>query len=234
MSERYQKALVTVAMGFRTEEDIKKNGLYRFTKKDKSSLLEYVTSLFNANGNVLVLKVKQSGYRSEHMSISSKTDLDNFVKNIVNIYDKDNEVWVVSSSSIECWRGRIYLSNNNFNDTIEMAYSYDDHILDHIDSSLKVPYVCYKKEGNSFKVSNTNLDNNTLQTTDAILKDILYRYSSEFREIKEDLNFIGIDGISLDVRVDSGYDFHDFDVSYENIKKVIDYYLPQLNNVRRM
>ena len=49
-----------------------------------------------------------------------------------------------------------------------------------------------------------------------------------------DLNFIGIDGISLDVRVDSGYDFHDFDVSYENIKKVIDYYLPQLNNVRRM
>lgn len=234
MSERYQKALVTVAMGFRTEEDIKKNGLYRFTKKDKSSLLEYVTSLFNANGNVLVLKVKQSGYRSEHMSISSKTDLDNFVKNIVNIYDKDNEVWVVSSSSIECWRGRIYLSNNTSNDTIEMAYSYDDHILDHIDSSLKVPYVCYKKEGNSFKVSNTNLDNNTLQTTDAILKDILYRYSSEFREIKEDLNFIGIDGISLDVRVDSGYDFHDFDVSYENIKKVIDYYLPQLNNVRRM
>lgn len=234
MSERYQKALVTVAMGFRTEEDIKKNGLYRFTKNDKSSLLEYVTSLFNANGNVLVLKVKQSGYRSEHMSISSKTDLDNFVKNIVNIYDKDNEVWVVSSSSIECWRGRIYLSNNTSNDTIEMAYSYDDHILDHIDSSLKVPYVCYKKEGNSFKVSNTNLDNNTLQTTDAILKDILYRYSSEFREIKEDLNFIGIDGISLDVRVDSGYDFHDFDVSYENIKKVIDYYLPQLNNVRRM
>lgn len=45
MSERYQKALVTVAMGFRTEEDIKKNGLYRFTKNDKSSLLEYVTSL---------------------------------------------------------------------------------------------------------------------------------------------------------------------------------------------
>ena len=132
-------------MGFRTEEDIKKNGLYRFTKNDKSSLLEYVTSLFNANGNVLVLKVKQSGYRSEHMSISSKTDLDNFVKNIVNIYDKDNEVWVVSSSSIECWRGRIYLSNNNFNDTIEMAYSCDDHILDHIDSSLKAPYVCYKK-----------------------------------------------------------------------------------------
>ena len=208
--------------------------MYRFTKNDKSSLLEYVTSLFNANGNVLVLKVKQSGYRSEHMSISSKTDLDNFVRNIVNIYDKDNEVWVVSSSSIECWRGRIYLSNNTSNDTIEMAYSYDDHILDHIDSALKVAYVCYKKEGNGFKVSNTNLDNNTLQTTDVILKDILYRYSSKFREIKEDLNFIGIDGISLDVRVDSGYDFHDFDVSYENIKKVIDYYLPQLNNVRKM
>ncbi len=233
ISERYQKALVTVAMGFRTEDDIRKNGLHRFTKDEQSSLLEYVTSLFNEKGNVLVLRVKQSGYRSEHMSISSKTDLDNFVKNIVNIYDKDNEVWVVSSSSIECWRGRIYLSNNNFNDTIEMAYSCDDHILDHIDSSLKAPYVCYKKEGNNFKVSNTNLDNNTLQITDATLKDILYRYSDKFCEIKEDLGFIGIDGISLDVRVNNGYDFHDFDVSYENIKKVIDYYLPQLNNVRK-
>lgn len=219
ISERYQKALVTVAMGFRTEDDIRKNGLHRFTKDEQSSLLEYVTSLFNEKGNVLVLRVKQSGYRSEHMSISSKTDLDNFVKNIVNIYDKDNEVWVVSSSSIECWRGRIYLSNNNFNDTIEMAYSCDDHILDYIDSSLKAPYVCYKKEGNNFKVSNTNLDNNTLQITDATLKDILYRYSDKFCEIKEDLGFIGIDGISLDVRVNNGYDFHDFDVSYENIKK---------------
>lgn len=229
ISERYQKALVTVAMGFRTEDDIRKNGLHRFTKDEQSSLLEYVTSLFNEKGNVLVLRVKQSGYRSEHMSISSKTDLDNFVKNIVNIYDKDNEVWVVSSSSIECWRGRIYLSNNNFNDTIEMAYSCDDHI----DSSLKAPYVCYKKEGNNFKVSNTNLDNNTLQITDATLKDILYRYSDKFCEIKEDLGFIGIDGISLDVRVNNGYDFHDFDVSYENIKKVIDYYLPQLDSVKK-
>lgn len=27
ISQRYQKALVTVAMGFRTEQDIKKNGL---------------------------------------------------------------------------------------------------------------------------------------------------------------------------------------------------------------
>ena len=33
ISERYQKALVTVAMGFRTEDDIRKNGLYRFTKR---------------------------------------------------------------------------------------------------------------------------------------------------------------------------------------------------------
>ncbi len=233
ISERYQKALVTVAMGFRTEDDIRKNGLYRFTKNEQSSLLEYVTSLFNEKENVLVLKVNQRGYHSEHMNISSKIDLNNFVRNIANIYDEDNELWVVSSSSIECWRGRIYLSNNNSNDIIEMAYSCDDHILDHIDSSLKVPYVCYKKEGNSFKVSNTNLDNNTIQITDATLKDILYRYSDKFREIKEDLGFIGIDGISLDVRVNNGYDFHDFDVSFESIKKVIDYYLPQLDSVKK-
>lgn len=92
ISERYQKALVTVAMGFRTEDDIRKNGLYRFTKNEQSSLLEYVTSLFNEKGNVLVLKVKQSGYRGEHISIVSKIDLNNFVRNIVNIYDEDNEI----------------------------------------------------------------------------------------------------------------------------------------------
>ena len=37
ISQRYQKALVTVAMGFRTEQDIKKNGLYRFTKQEKKN-----------------------------------------------------------------------------------------------------------------------------------------------------------------------------------------------------
>lgn len=92
ISERYQKALVTVVMGFRTEDDIRKNGLYRFTKNEQSSLLEYVTSLFNEKGNVFVLKVKQSGYRGEHTSIASKIDLNNFVRNIVNIYDEDNEI----------------------------------------------------------------------------------------------------------------------------------------------
>lgn len=88
-----------------------------------------------------------------------------------------------------------------------MAYSYDDHILDHIGSNSKVPYICYRKQGKNFKILNTNL-----------------------KEIKEDLNFIDIDGISLDVRVNNGYDFHDFDVSYESIEKVINYYLPQLTN----
>ena len=40
ISQRYQKALVTVAMGFRTEEDIKKNGLYKFIKQEKKELNE--------------------------------------------------------------------------------------------------------------------------------------------------------------------------------------------------
>ncbi len=42
ISQRYQKALVTVAMGFRTEQDIKKNGLYRFTKQEKQELIKYI------------------------------------------------------------------------------------------------------------------------------------------------------------------------------------------------
>lgn len=230
ISQRYQKALVTVAMGFRTEQDIKKNGLYRFTKQEKKELIKYISSLFNKNKSVLALKIKQSGYRSEHINITSEKDLDNFIKNLNNIYDKDNEIWIVSSSIIKCWRCRIYLSNNDSNDTIEMAYSYDDHILDHIGSNSKVPYICYRKQGKNFKILNTNLKENETKKTSLIIQDILSKYSSNLKEIKEDLNFIGINGISLDVRVNNGYDFHDFDVSYESIEKVINYYLPQLTN----
>ena len=102
ISQRYQKALVTVAMGFRTEQDIKKNGLYRFTKQEKQELIKYISSLFNKNKSVLALKIKQSGYRSEHINITSEKDLDNFIKNLNNIYDKDNEIWIVSSSIIKC------------------------------------------------------------------------------------------------------------------------------------
>ncbi len=64
VSERYKKALVTVAMGFRTEEDIRKNGLYRFSKEEKNNLIKYVTELFNKNNSVLALKIKQIGFRS--------------------------------------------------------------------------------------------------------------------------------------------------------------------------
>ncbi len=111
-----------------------------------------------------------------------------------------------------------------------MAYSYDDHILDHISSNSKVPYICYRKQGKNFKILNTNLKENETKKTNLIIQDILSKYSSNLKEIKEDLNFIGINGISLDVRVNNGYDFHDFDVSYESIEKVINYYLPQLTN----
>ena len=111
-----------------------------------------------------------------------------------------------------------------------MAYSYDDHILDHISSNSKVPYICYRKQRKNFKILNTNLKENETKKTNLIIQDILSKYSSNLKEIKEDLNFIGINGISLDVRVNNGYDFHDFDVSYESIEKVINYYLPQLTN----
>ncbi len=39
---------------------------------------------------------------------------------------------------------------------------------------------------------------------------------------------MGINGISLDVRINNGYVFHDFDVSYENVEKVINYYLKDI------
>ena len=115
-----------------------------------------------------------------------------------------------------------------------MAYSYDDHILDHIGSDLEVPYICYQKVENNFKILNTNLKDDRMKESKLIIQDILYKYANKFKEIKEDLDFIGIDGISLDIRVNNGYDFHDFDVTYGDVEKVINYYLPQLTNTKKL
>ena len=65
----------------------------------------------------------------------------------------------------------------------------------------------------------------TLQQCQEILKDVLYKYSSNFVKIKKDLEIMNIDAISIDCRVNNGYDFHDFDVSYGDIQKVVDYYV---------
>lgn len=224
VSQRYQKCLITVAMGFRTEEDIRNNGLHRFTKKEKNELIDYVTKLFKKNKSVLALKIKLLGYRSEHININSDDDFNKFLENIDMIYDKDNEIWVVESSVIKCWRGRIFLSTVDANDKIEFAYSYDDHILDHLNIASDVLYIRYCKR-NDFEIETSNLDSKKEKEIDLIVKDILSKYSSNFKKVKEDLNFIGINGISIDIRVNNGYDFHDFDVSYDDVEKVMKYYL---------
>ena len=227
MSERYKKALVTVAMGLRTEDEIKKNGLYRFTKDNKKELLEYVDFLFQKNKSVLALKVKQTGFRSEHINIDSEETLNKFRTDIDNLFGEINEIWIVSSSVKQCWRCRIYLSGDGKSDRAEMAYSYDDHILDHIDSNIKVPYVLYKVENKNFSVLTTNLSEKQVQETLSILNEIYSKYHDNLKCVRQDLDFIGISGISLDVRVNDGYDFHDFDVAYQDVFKVINYYLSQ-------
>ena len=224
VSQRYKKCLITVAMGFRTEEDIRNNGLHRFTKDEKDKLIDFVSELFKMNKSVLALKIKLLGYRSEHININSDDDFNKFIENIDNIYDKDNEIWVVESSVLECWRGRIFLSTDDANDKIEFAYSFDDHILDHLDTSSNIPYIRYCRK-NDFEIEFSNLDDNKKNEIDLIVKDILFKFSLNFRNVKNDLKFIGINGISLDVRVNNGYDFHDFDVNYDDVEKVMNYYL---------
>ena len=224
MSQRYQKVLVTVAMGFRTEEDVERFGLHRFTKQKKDILINYVKDLFLESKNVLALKVKQTGYSTEHIEIHSDEALDNFLNNIDNIFDVDNEIWVVESSAIECWRCRIYISKNGLNDMVEMAYSFDDHIIDHIDAATNVPYVCYQLD-DKIKVFKSTLADDKLVESRRIVEDVLLKYASIFNKVRKDLDYLGINGISLDFRVNNGYNFHDFDVSYENVEKVIKYYL---------
>lgn len=233
VSQRYQKCLITVAMGFRSEEDIKKNGLSRFTNDEKEQVINYVLELFKKNKSVLALKIKQTGYRSEHININSDEDLKCFIEGIDNIFDKDNEIWVVESSVIECWRGRIFLSRDKSKDTIEMAYSYDDHILDHLDSETNIPHIRYQRMNDLFEVVDSNLDEDKYSEIDIIVKDILSKYSTNLKAVKEDIDTLGIDGISIDVRVNNGYDFHDFDVSYDDTKKVMDYYLSLLKIKKR-
>lgn len=232
MSDRYKKALVTVMMGFRTEADIKNNGLYRFTKEDILSLKEYVINLFNKNKNVLALKIKPIGFKSEHINIKSNNDLNNFLSNVSNLFDSDisgseNEIWVVSSSVIECWRCRIGIMNDG-TDIIEMAYSFDDHILDHIDFKSNVPYICYRMKNERLGIINSNLKRKMIGETNFIVNDLYNKYGDVIKGVKHDLKFLNVNSISLDVRINDGYDFHDFDASFDDVKKIIDHYMLRL------
>lgn len=231
-SERYQKALVTVAMGLREECDIEKNGCIIFTKAKKQKLLDCIFSLFKLKEHLLILKIKKVGFRSEKINITNNTELFEFVNNIDKVFDADNEIWVISSTVLDCWRCRIYLTVNDLEfDKMEMAYSSDDHILDHIkfNENQIVPYVLYSISGSNTKsqIVKSNLDYVKQNETELILKHVLQNFNTQFKQIKEDLRILNINGISLDVRVvDNIYDFHDFDVSYQDVKKVIDFYIP--------
>ena len=229
ISERYKKALVTVYMGFRSENDIKKNGLQRFTKRQKEDLVSISKELFNKNQKLLLLKIKPTGFRSEHILIEDEVQFKEILSKIDEIFGKDNEIWIVSSSAKECWRGRIYIAANPRDDRVEMAYSFDDHILDHIDKDVKTPYILYTKSafGNQFFAKETNLSKEQTAKTDKYVLDMFAKYAYEIKKVREDLEFLGLNGISLDVRIDCGYDFHDFDVGYEDVKRVIDFYVPK-------
>lgn len=229
ISERYKKALVTVAMGLRTEDDIKKNGLMRFCKSEKQNLISFATKLFNKTNHLLALKIKPTGFRSEHINISNVEDFNSFVENIDTIFDSENEIWIVSSSAIDCWRCRIYLDCSlNNSDIFEMAYSNDDHILDHITNENKkqIQYISFVRNGltKNFEPTESYANEQTLSKCKNILTDIFNTYNSKFISIKKDMQLLNVSGISLDCRVNNGYDFHDFDVSYGEVKNIIDFY----------
>ena len=223
ISERYKKALVTVAMGFRTEEDIKNNGLYRFNLTEKNELIKLCNDLFKKRNNLLALKIKPTGFRSEHINITTEEDLQKFIDNLDSIFDDKNEIWVVNSSSKECWRCRLDINTSNTY-RLEMAYSDNDHIIDAIGTSPNVKYVCYDITGKSINVVNSNLTQNDEQETKKYAKDIFYKYGDKIEKVKQDLEFLDLPNISLDIRIDEGYDFHDFDVSYDRVPDVMNFY----------
>lgn len=237
ISERYQKVLVTVSMGFRTEQDVRKNGLHIFYKKDKQECISFVKSLFEGKSNLLALKIQPTGFRSEHINIKSNEQLEEFLSNIDNIFGDKNEIWVVESSVKQCWRCRLYLGDdiNNF-DKFEMAYSINDHVLDelHENGIEGTPFIRFEKSFGKvdFEIEKSNLDEHMKVQAINILKDVYLKFGTQIRTVKKDLEILNLNGISLDIRVNDGYDFHDFDVGYSDTKKVIEYYvIPYLKKV---
>lgn len=230
MSERYKKCLVTVAMGLREECDIEK-GVARFTVSQKQQLIDCMSSLFENKGSLLVLKIKKKGFRSEHVSIKSREELNEFIQSgAEEVFADGSEIWVVKSSSYDCYRCRIYLaSDKNQPNLFEMAFSHDDHILDHIDinNQIDVPYILYSFDKvENINVLKSDLKDKDISETKKIVEDVCKKYLNRFKEIKNDLEIMNIKGISLDLLVGkNGYDFHDFDVSYDEVDKVIEFYM---------
>lgn len=229
-SERYKKCLVTVAMGLREESDIEK-GVARFTASKKQQLIDFMSSLFENKGSLLVLKVKKKGFRSEHVNINSREELDKFTQTGADeVFAAGSEIWVVKSSSYDCYRCRIYLSGDkNQPNLFEMAFSHDDHILDHIDvnNKIDVPYILYSfDKAANINVLKRDLKDKDISETNKIAEDVCKKYWGRFKEIKNDLEIMNIKGISLDLLVGkNGYDFHDFDVSYDEVDRVIEFYM---------
>lgn len=226
-SQRYKKALVTVLMGFRTEEDIKRNGLMIYEENQNQEAYKYIYNLYKKSNYVLILKVKKTGYRSIHYIIDNDKKINKLKETIDDILNKKDELWVINSSIKYCWRCRLALSLNN-EDFIEMAYSNDDHILNNIENINKVKYINYNFRNN--KIIKTNLNKKDIEETSYIVNDIKNKFMKEINKVKENMNILNVSVISLDIRVDNGYDFHDFDVAYDKIEKVIDYYIKLYNN----
>ena len=58
-----------------------------------------------------------------------------------------------------------------------------------------------------------------------------HKLSKKLTEVKHELSILNVDEISLDVRINKTYDFHDFDVAYGKTKKVMDYYLSRIESI---
>ncbi len=235
-SQRFQKSLVTVAMGFRKQSEM--NGLYIFKKSQKTKLLQFAINLFNKNKTLLVLKVRQQGFKSEHINIDTQQALEDFILNVDTIFEKDNEIWIIESSTILSWKCRLYVSNTtNASDLIEMAFSYDDHILDHLgkNNNEQIPYITLKKSYENIEIEKSNLTDAQLQEIQNIVKRLYKNKGSVINQIKKDMEFIPLDNISFDFRFENNkFDFHDFDVPPQSVQKVIDFYIPAyLNRIKR-
>ena len=64
--------------------------------------------------------------------------------------------------------------------------------------------------------------------TNFIVNDLYNKYGDVIKGVKHDLKILNINSISLDVRINEGYDFHDFDASFDDAKKMIDYYMNKM------
>jgi len=229
-SKKYRKALVCVRIGLKQEKEIE-DDLYIFYSNQKQQLKRTAVDFFREYGKCFILKVSKTDYQhSPRVYINNENELDKFINfGVDELFDQYQEAWFVKRAATVQWKCRVIISSDvSVPEIIEMIYCDNDHGLDKYSRhENKYPYVRYQRIFNKspFKcVAEQNSDDIIINVTDKIAREVL-KFENVFNNVRQDLEFMGLQFISIDFRVleDGRLNFHDWDAP--DFEKVLNYYV---------